>query len=205
MPWAMHICCADKDLRRSIVLHKQKTPVTCRNLQPVFCRESPSKLHPGAARLPNIHWWMHKNEQRSKPRSKNLFLLSGVSIELHLLVDSESVDNDSWCIHVQYLLYIHYWIITDVICQAIGCQFAPAGRPHEAVPSSVRPALDAALGEASKALDAGDWQRALKRVWASKWTETRRIQIFHGTLCSFELWKAKWRDGRGKTIHVVTM
>ncbi|CAK8996510.1 unnamed protein product [Durusdinium trenchii] len=40
-----------------------------------------------------------------------------------------------------------------------------------AVPSSVRPALDAALGEASKALDAGDWQRALKRVWASKWTD----------------------------------
>jgi len=40
-----------------------------------------------------------------------------------------------------------------------------------AVPSTLRPALDAALGDTSKALDAGDWQSALKRVWASKWTD----------------------------------
>ena len=47
---------------------------------------------------------------------------------------------------------------------------------RQAVPSSVRPALDAALGEASAALDAGDWQLALKRVWASKWTDPRHGQ-----------------------------
>lgn len=40
-----------------------------------------------------------------------------------------------------------------------------------AVPSSLRGALDAALGADAKALDAGDWQRALKKVWASKWTD----------------------------------
>ncbi|CAJ1447364.1 unnamed protein product [Effrenium voratum] len=39
------------------------------------------------------------------------------------------------------------------------------------VPDTIRPALDAALGASAKALDAGDWQRALKRVWASKWTD----------------------------------
>lgn len=42
----------------------------------------------------------------------------------------------------------------------------------QAVPSSLRGALDAALGADAKALDAGDWQRALKKVWASKWTAT---------------------------------
>ena len=41
------------------------------------------------------------------------------------------------------------------------------------MPSTLRPALNAALGDTSKALDAGDWQSALKRVWASKWTVTR--------------------------------